>query len=433
MRRRWIRRVTAVAAVFALGLSAVACSSSGDSTASSSDSSSPSASSESGASESSASDSGASESSASNSGSAAPSGDPILIGVPGPTSGQYASAGEDIVNAAKLAASDINDKGGVLGRPIEIIGQDDACQAQTAAQAASKLISQGIVAAAGGYCSGASAPELAAFHDAKIPYVMAASTNPDLTEQGFPEAFRTIFRDDAQGPFVAKFIHEYLKATKVAVVHDSTTYAKGLADATVKGLKDLGIDVVFFDALTPGQSDYTSILTKVAQSKPDVFYYSGYFAEFGLLLKQAKQLGLSFQMMGGDANNDPTIIATAGSAADGVLIDTAPLAQFISTAAGYVGEYKAKYGNEPGPYGTYTYDGVGVIAKAIEKAGSTDPAEITKALHDVGDYEGVTGTFHFNAKGDREPVEYIIITIKDGKFALAVQANKDGVFEKVGG
>lgn len=426
MTRHWMRRVTVVAAAAALSLSAVACGSSA-----SNGSSSPSTSGDNGGSTASTEtgDTGTSG----DTGAAAPSGDPILIGVTGPTSGQYASSGEDIGNAAKLAADDINAKGGVLGRPLQIVVQDDACQAQTAAQAASKLISQGVVAVAGGYCSSASAPELQAFHEAQIPFVMAASTNPDLTEQGFPEAFRTIFRDDVQGPFAAKFMHDYLKASKVAVVHDNTTYAAGLADATVKALKDLGVDVVFYDALTPGQSDYTSILTKASQAGPQVFYYTGYFAEFGLLLKQAKQLGLDMQMMGGDATNDPTVIQTAGSAADGVLIDTAPLAQFISTAAGYVEEYKAKYGTDPGPYGTYTYDGVGVIAKAIEKANSVEPADITKAIADLGDYEGITGTFHFNKIGDREPVEYIVITIKDGKFALAVQLNADGVFEKVDG
>lgn len=419
MARHWIRRLTAVAAVAALGLGAVACGSSADEGAADTGSSQSSDNGDTGSS-----DTG---------GSDADSGEPILIGVPGPTSGQYASSGEDIGNAAKLAADDINAAGGVLGRQLEIVVQDDACSAQTAAQAASKLVSQGVVAVAGGYCSGASAPELEAFHEAGIPYIMAASTNPDLTEQGYAEAFRTIFRDDAQGPFVARFMNEYLKATKVAIVHDNTTYAKGLADATSDALKDLGVDVAFFDALTPGQSDYTSILTKAAQADPDVFYYSGYFAEFGLLLKQAKQLGVDFQMMGGDATNDPTVIQTAGSAADGVLIDTAPLAQFLDTAASYVDDYKAKFGTDPGPYGTYTYDGVGVIAKAIEAANSTDPAEITKAIHNLGDYSGITGTFHFNDKGDREPVEYIVITIKDGAFKLAVMANADGEFEAVDG
>lgn len=342
----------------------------------------------------------------------------ILIGVPAPLSGDSASAGQDIVHGAELSAKKINDAGGVNGKKIKIVSQDDACSAQTAAQAAQKLISQNVVAVAGGYCSSASLPELAAFHRSGIPFVMDASTNPQLTEQGFPEAFRTIFRDDEQGPVVAGFITGYLKAKKVAVVNDSTTYSKGLADQTVIGLKAAGADVVYDNALTPGQSDYSSVLTKISQANPEVFYYTGYFAEFGLLLKEAKQQGLKFQMMGGDATNDPTLIKTAGNAAAGVLIDSAPLAQFLTSAQDYVSSYKTAYGNTPGPYSAYEYDAVGAIAAAIKKAGSTDSKKITAALQNLGDFAGVTGKFHFDTKGDRKPVNYIILTVKNGEFVM---------------
>lgn len=341
----------------------------------------------------------------------------ILIGVPVPLSGDYASAGTDILHGAELAAKQINAAGGVNGRKIQIVSQDDACQAQTAAQAAQKLISQGIVAAAGGYCSTAALPELAAFHRAGIPYVMDASTNPQLTEQGFAEAFRTIGRDDEQGPLAASFISGFLHAKRVAVGNDNSTYSKGLADATVSALQKDGVQVVFNDALTPGQSDYTSYLTKIGQSKPDVFYYSGYYPEFGLMLKQAKQLGLKFTMMGGDANNDPTLIKTAGSAAEGALIDTAPLAQFLSSAKGYVSDYQAQYGSGPGPYSSYEYDAVEVIAQAMKTANSTAAAQVDKALHAITSYTGITGDFHFDSHGDRVPANYIIITVKNGSFA----------------
>ena len=356
----------------------------------------------------------------------------IVIGVPVPVSGDYASAGTDILHGAQLAAKKINSDGGVNGQQIKIVSQDDACSAQTAAQAAEKLISQNIVAAAGGYCSTAAAPELQAFHRQGIPFVMDASTNPQLTEQGFPEAFRTIGRDDEQGPFVAKFITGFLKAKRVAVGNDNSTYAKGLADSTVAALKSAGADVVFNSALTPGQSDYTSFMTKVGQSKPDVFYYTGYFSEFGLLLKQGKQLGQNFTMMGGDANNDPTLIKTAGSAAEGALIDTAPLAQFLSSAKDYVDAYKAAYNTEPGPYSTYEYDAVGVLAQAIKDAGSTDGSKIVDALHAIKTYHGISGDFHFDKKGDRKPVVYIVTTVKNGKFVAYKQLDPSGKWVNVG-
>src|SRR5882724_3761008 len=168
----------------------------------------------------------------------------ILIGVPVPLSGEYASAGTDILHGAQLAAKNINSSGGVDGRKIQIVSQDDACQASTGSQAAQKLISQGIAAAAGGYCSTAAFPELQAFHRMGIPYVMDASTNPQLTEQHFAEAFRTIGRDDEQGPIAASFITGFLHGKRVAVGNDNSTYAKGLADATVSALQQDGAQVV---------------------------------------------------------------------------------------------------------------------------------------------------------------------------------------------
>jgi len=357
-----------------------------------------------------------SSSSASSSSSSSTSASPIIIGVPVPLSGEYASAGVDILHGAQLAAKNINAAGGVLGRKIEVVGQDDACLASTGAEAAQKLISQGIVAAAGGYCSTAAFPELEAFHRAGIPYVMDASTNPELTEQGFAQAFRTIGRDDEQGPIAASYITSYLHATRVAVGNDNSTYAKGLAVATVAALQKDGATVVFNNALTPGQSDYTSFLTKVAQSKPQVFYYTGYYPEFGLLLKQAKQLGLKFTMMGGDANNDPTLLKTAGTAANGAMMTTAPLAQFLSSATAYVSAYTAAYGTGPGPYSSYEYDAVGVLAQAIKDAGSTAASKIIAALRTIN-YNGITGTFHFDSAGDRKPVNYIVIIVKNDQFA----------------
>jgi len=340
----------------------------------------------------------------------------ILIGVPVPLSGEYASAGTDILHGAQLAAKDINSSGGVDGRKIQIVSQDDACQASTGSQAAQKLISQGVVAAAGGYCSTAAFPELQAFHRMGIPYVMDASTNPQLTEQHFAEAFRTIGRDDEQGPIAASCITGFLHDKRVAVGNDNSTYAKGLADATVSALQQDGAQVVFNNALTPGQSDYTSFLTKIGQAKPEVFYYTGYYPEFGLLLKEAKQLGLKFTMMGGDANNDPTLIKTAGSAASGAMMTTAPLAQFLSSAKGYVDAYRSAYGASPGPYSTYEYDAVGVVAQAIKAAHSTTPGKITAALKSIS-YKGISGDFHFDSAGDRKPANYIIITVKGDSFA----------------
>jgi branched-chain amino acid transport system substrate-binding protein len=350
----------------------------------------------------------------------------IKIGVPGPLSGPYATAGVDIVNGAKLAVSDANAKGGALGKRFEIVQADDACDAQTAAQAAQKLIVSGVVAVAGGYCSSAALPELTAFHRKHLAYVMDASTNPQLTEMGIPEAFRTIGRDDHQGPVAASFIANFLHAKKAAVIHDNTTYAKGLGDSVVENLKTDGVDVVYFDAITPGQQDYTPTLTKVISLKPDVIEFTGYFAEAGLIVKQARQLGYSGIMMAGDANNDPTLIKTAGSASEGMVITTAPLAQFLSGTQSYVTDYQKQFGQAPGPYSVYEYDAVRVVAQAIADAKSTDPAKIVAALRAIKGYPGLTGPVGFDAKGDRVGINYMTITVKNGAFVAYKKLDAGG-------
>ena len=270
---------------------------------------------------------------------------------------------------------------------------------------------------AGGYCSSAALPELTTFHRAGIPYVLDASTNPKLTEMGFDNVFRTIGRDDQQGPFAASFMKNSLHAKRAAVINDNTTYSKGLADNTVEALKKDGVDVVYDDSITPGQMDYSPTLTHVGALKPDVIYYTGYFSEAGLLVKEARQLGLKMTFMGGDATNDPTLMKTAGPAANDMIITTAPLAQFLSAAHGYVDDYTKAYGQGPGPYSVYEYDAVGVTAKAIADAKSATPAAITAALHKISNYQGATGAIGFNPKGDRSVAVYITIIVRGDNFA----------------
>jgi branched-chain amino acid transport system substrate-binding protein len=341
----------------------------------------------------------------------------IKIGVPVPLSGSSAAAGQDILNGAKMAAAKINAAGGVLGKQIELVPEDDACDAQTAVQAAQKLVDAGVAAVAGGYCSSAALPELTAFHRAGIPYVLDASTNPKLTEMGYDTVFRTIGRDDEQGPFAAGFMKNSLHVKRAAVIDDNTTYAKGLAQNTVESLKKMGVDVVYADSITPGQMDYSPTLTKVSSLNPDVIYYTGYFSEAGLLVKEARQVGLKMTFMGGDGTNDPTLMKTAGPAADGMIITTAPLAQFLAGAHDYVDQYTKSYGQGPGPYSVYEYDAVGVTAKAIADAKSAKPADIAAALHKITNYPGLTGSIGFDPKGDRSRAVYITIIVKNGQFA----------------
>lgn len=341
----------------------------------------------------------------------------IKIGVYAPESGASAAAGLDIINAARLAVANANKAGGVLGQQLQVDAQDSPCNAQVAVQAAQKLVSDGVAAVVGPYCSSDAIPASTIYHRAGLAMVTPASTNPKLTEQGFNDIFRTIGRDDQQGIFVAKVIATKLRARRVAIIHDNTTYAKGLAQQTQLALgKYPAAKVVFFDALTTGSRDFNSILTRVRALKPDVTYFTGYYADGGLLLKQFVQLGVGGQFMAGDSNNDPTFIKLAGPAAEKAIIDTAPIPQLIPSAAGFVKQFTATYHVGPGPYSGYTYDATNVVINAIKTAKSASPAAIVQALAKTKDFPGITGSITFNSKGDRVQIQYITVTVRNGKF-----------------
>ncbi|TMQ94424.1 branched-chain amino acid ABC transporter substrate-binding protein [Actinomadura soli] len=350
----------------------------------------------------------------------------IKIGVPAPLSGDSASAGQDILAAARVAADEINKAGGVDGRDVQIVEADDQCSAQQGAQAAQKLLNSGVVAVAGGYCSSAAVPAIPIFGRRSVPFVLDASTNPGLTDTGKGKVFRTCGRDDNQGLVAAKFMTGQLGAKRIALLHDNTTYAKGLADATANSAKQAGGQVVYQDALQPGQSDYSPVLTKVASTKPDVLYFTGYFAEAGLLMKQRKQLGLKFALMGGDATTDSTVLKTAGTAADGYIATTAPLAKDLPAAAKFVAAYKAAHNADPGPFSVYEYDAVKVIAKAIEDAGSTKGKDVIDALRKMKDFPGITGPITFDDKGDRTDPLYITVQVQGGAFTAYKKLDKSG-------
>lgn len=341
----------------------------------------------------------------------------IKIGVPVPLSGGNAKMGDDISKAGMLAVEEWNAKGGILGRKLEIVAFDDACDAQASVTAAHKLIDSGVVAVAGGYCSSAAIPASAVYHDSGVAFVADASSNPKLTDQGFENVFRVIGRDDQQGPYAAGFMMKTLKAKRIAIIHDNTLYAKGLADATKAALDGKpGVQVVFFDAITPGEKDFSAVLTKVKSLNPDVTYYTGYYPEGGLVAKQFKDLGVSGKFMAGDANNDPTFVTEAGSAAEGVYVTSTPLPQDMSTAKAFVDRYKKRWNQDPGPYSALEYDAVNVVIDALRRAGNADRAAVIKAIAATKNYRGATGAISFDKKGDRLSVLYISYIIKNGKF-----------------
>ena len=342
--------------------------------------------------------------------------DVVKIGFLGPLSGDNAGIGVDLLNAARLAADEINAAGGVLGRSIELVPVDDACDPQMAPAAARKLLGSGIVGVVGGYCSGAAISESDVLHPQGIPYIVMA-TNPAVTERGLNTVFRNVGRDDRQGFFAARFLAGPAGARKLAILHNNSTYASGLAEhtRTANGDLKLGMEIVFFDAIVSGQPEHGAVLQRIKQSGADTLYFTGYASEAGIIVRQAKELGLTVRLIGGDATNEPIVIQAAGSAAEGYIVTTAPLPEFLPGATAFITAYTERFGTGPGPFSVYEYDAVKLLANAITQSVSTDPKDVGEALRTTR-YGGVTGEVFFDGKGDRETIFHLTAIVRDGKF-----------------
>jgi len=341
----------------------------------------------------------------------------IKVGSLLPLSGSNAGIGADLVKAAQLAADDLNAAGGVLGRQIQIVPADDGCDPAMATAAAQNLLASGIVGVAGGSCSGSAIPATAVLDPKGIPYVSGFATNPALTERGLRTVFRVTGRDDQQASFAARFLAGPSGAKKLALLHDGTAYGKGLAELVRSANEEqkLGLQIVFFDAITPGQSDYRSTLMRIKGSGADTLYFTGYAHETGVILRQAKELGLPLRLTGGDGTIDPSVIEGAGPAAEGFVSTTTPPPGFLPSGESFARNYSQRFGRTPGPYSMYTYDAVRVLANAIFWAGSTDPKDIVEALRTTR-YQGLTGEIFFDEKGDRQTAVFVTAIVRNGDF-----------------
>lgn len=349
--------------------------------------------------------------------------DGIKIGMIAPLTGSWASEGQEMKRNGELLTAELNAKGGLLGKQVELVVEDDGGDPRTASLAAQRLTTRGVVAVIGTYGSAVTEATQTIFDEAGIIQIANGSTAVRLTEKGLKYFFRTCPRDDEQGRVGAALV-ERSGAKKVALLHDSSAYSKGLADEINALLKSRNANVVFFDALTPKEQDYSAILTKLRAAGPDIVFFTGYYPEGGLLLKQKKQMGWNVPFVGGDAINNPDLVKIAGKeAAQGFQFLSPPVPKDLDTpeARAYVAAYQKKYGDAPGSiYGVLAGDGLRVIARAIEASKSTDKDKLREYL--VGglkDFPGYTGKISFNAKGDRVGELYRVYKVDAaGRFVL---------------
>lgn len=348
---------------------------------------------------------------------------PMKIGLMGPMTGPWASEGQEMKQVVDLLAEDLNAKGGVLGRKVEVVSEDDGGDPKTAALAAQKLVTQKVVAVIGTYGSSITEASQNIYNEAKIPQIANGSTAIRLTEKGLKYFFRTCPRDDEQAKVGAQYIQS-MGYKKLAILHDNTTYAKGLADETKGLVEKAGVEIVFFDALTPGEKDYTAILTKMKAANPDAVFFTGYYPEGGLLLNQKKAMNWPVPFIGGDATNNPDLVKIAGAeAAEGFAFLSPPLPKDLPTpeAKAFLESFTKKYGKAPASiYSVLAGDGFRVLIAAIQATKAIEADKVGEYLHtQLKDFAGLTGKLSFNAKGDRVGEVYKVYKVNaQGEFIL---------------
>lgn len=342
---------------------------------------------------------------------------PIKVGYYGDLSGRTSNFGQSTKNGVMMAADEINKAGGINGRQIEILSEDDEGRPEKAATVVTKLIDQDkVIALLGEVASGnslAAAPKAQASH---VPMISPSSTNPAVTQVG-DYIFRVCFIDPFQGEVMAKFAANTLHAKKAAIMEDfNSPYSRGLTEFFESSFKKLGGQVITKQSYTQGDRDYKGQLTSIRSANPDVIYVPGYYGEVGVIAKQAKQLGINVPLLGGDGWDAPQLFELGGEALNGDYISNHYSVEDPSPAIQkFVSDFNSRYKIKPDALAALGYDAMRVLADAIKRAGTTNGPKLRDAIAATKDFPGVTGVITINA--ERNAVKSaVVLKIQDGKF-----------------
>jgi branched-chain amino acid transport system substrate-binding protein len=277
----------------------------------------------------------------------------VLIGVAGPMTGKNAWFGAQMERGAELAVADINAAGGVRGQQVRLIAADDFCDPEQAVAAAKKLVSDGVIFVVGHYCSHSSIPASAIYEAAEVLMISPASSNPMLTERGRANVFRVTLRDDAIGVVAGKYLADDWQGKKIAILHDDTTYGKGLAEEVKKNLERHGVREAIYLAYVPGESDYGVEIPELQAADIAVAFIGGYHTEIALMARQARDRGYLVQLVTGNSLTTEEFGLLAGPAAEGTLFVDVADPRRRAEAAPVVERFRAS-GFEPEGYSMYT-------------------------------------------------------------------------------
>ena len=353
---------------------------------------------------------------------------PILVGYYGDLSGRTSSFGQSTKNGVEMAADEINKAGGINGRQVQIITEDDQGEPNKAATVVTKLINQDKVKAILGEV--ASSNSLAAApkaQEAKVPMISPSSTNPAVTQVG-DYIFRVCFIDPFQGEVMAKFAANNLKAKRAAILYDfNADYSRGLYQFFKRSFTELGGQIVSEQSYTQGDRDFSGQLTAIRAATPDVIYVPGYYGEVGVIANQTKQLGIKAPLLGGDGWDAPQLWQLGGAALNGDYIsnhysvdDPKPEIQK------FVADYKARYNILPDALAALGYDSMKVLADAIKRAGGTDGAKLRDAIAQTANFPAVTGIITIDAERNAKK-SAVVLKLQDSKFVYETTIYPEGM------
>ena len=309
----------------------------------------------------------------------------IKVAVVGAMSGPVAQYGDQEFTGAEQAVADINAKGGIKGNKLQIVKYDDACDPKQAVAVANKVVNDGIKYVIGHLCSSSTQPASDIYEDEGILMITPAATAPELTARGYQLILRTTGLDSDQGPTAAKYILEKVKPQRIAIVHDKQQYGEGLARAVQDGLKKGNANVVFFDGITAGEKDFSTLVARLKKENIDFVYYGGYHPEMGQILRQARAAGLKTQFMGPEGVANVSLSNIAGESAEGLLVT------------------KPKKQDPSGAFVWTTYAALQSLQAGLNQ--SDDPAEIAKYLK-ANSVDTVMGPLTWDEKGDLKGFEF---------------------------
>lgn len=353
-------------------------------------------------------------------GAAGGGGGEILVGEYGSLTGSEATFGQSTHNGIMMAVDEVNAAGGVGGRRIKVLTEDDQSKAEEAANVVTKLISQNnVVAVLGEVASSNSLAAAPIAQSNKVPMITPSSTNPSVTEKG-DYIFRMCFLDSYQGEAMANYLTKDLKIKTAGLLIDvKSDYSTGLAQFFEKAFLAGGGRIVGRQSYAKGDNDFKSQLTALRSSNPQILYVPGYYNDIGQIAIQARDLGMKQPLVGGDGWESPKLIEIGGKALEGSFYSNHYFASDPAPSVkNFVDQYKERYGQTPDALAALGYDAAKVLADAIKRAGKTDGPALRDAIASTKGFSGVTGSITLGP--DRNPVgkKLVIVEVRNGQLAL---------------